>query len=100
MADVASEADWRALAVEIEREGAPLYGLVNNAGVTLRKTVTETSHAEWRRLLDINLDGPFLAIHALAGLMPAGASIVNTSSTAGLTGYFSAAYTASGACAD
>ena len=27
--------------------------------------------------------------------MPAGASIVNTSSTAGLTGYFSAAYTAS-----
>ena len=95
MADVASEADWRALAVEIEREGAPLYGLVNNAGVTLRKTVTETSHAEWRRLLDINLDGPFLAIHALAGLMPAGASIVNTSSTAGLTGYFSAAYTAS-----
>ena len=95
VADVASEADWRALAVEIEREGAPLYGLVNNAGVTLRKTVTETSHAEWRRLLDINLDGPFLAIHALAGLMPAGASIVNTSSTAGLTGYFSAAYTAS-----
>ena len=67
VADVASEADWRALAVEIEREGAPLYGLVNNAGVTLRKTVTETSHAEWRRLLDINLDGPFLAIHALAG---------------------------------
>ena len=51
VADVASEADWRALAVEIEREGAPLYGLVNNAGVTLRKTVTETSHAEWRRLL-------------------------------------------------
>ena len=95
VADVASEADWRALAVEIEREGAPLYGMVNNAGVTLRKTVTETSHAEWRRLLDINLDGPFLAIHALAGLMPAGASIVNTSSTAGLTGYFSAAYTAS-----
>ena len=27
----ASEADWRALAAEIEREGAPLYGLVNNA---------------------------------------------------------------------
>ena len=95
VADVASEAGWRTLAAQIEREGAPLYGLVNNAGVTLRKTVTETSHAEWRRLLDINLDGPFLAIHVLAGLMPAGASIVNTSSTAGLTGYFSAAYTAS-----
>lgn len=43
----------------------------------------------------INLDGPFLAIRALAPLMPRGAAIVNTSSTAGLTGYFSAAYTAS-----
>ena len=67
VADVASEAGWRTLAAQIEREGAPLYRLVNNAGVTLRKTVTETSHAEWRRLLDINLDGPFLAIHVLAG---------------------------------
>ncbi|WP_447919749.1 SDR family NAD(P)-dependent oxidoreductase [Achromobacter aegrifaciens] len=95
VADVSSEADWLALAGEISEAGVPLYGLVNNAGVTLRKTVTETTHAEWRRLLDINLDGPFLAIRNLAGLMPEGSAIVNTSSTAGLTGYFSAAYTAS-----
>lgn len=95
VADVASEAAWQALAADIAADGVPLYGLVNNAGVTLRKTVTETTHAEWRRLLDINLDGPFLAIRTLAGLMPEGAAIVNTSSTAGLTGYFSAAYTAS-----
>lgn len=95
VADVASEAAWQALAADIAAAGVPLYGLVNNAGVTLRKTVTETTHAEWRSLLDINLDGPFLAIRTLAGLMPAGAAIVNTSSTAGLTGYFSAAYTAS-----
>ncbi|WP_088140498.1 SDR family NAD(P)-dependent oxidoreductase [Achromobacter xylosoxidans] len=95
VADVARESDWVALADEITQAGVPLYGLVNNAGVTLRKTVTETTHAEWRRLLDINLDGPFLAIRHLAALMPQGAAIVNTSSTAGLTGYFSAAYTAS-----
>ncbi|MGS1107570.1 SDR family NAD(P)-dependent oxidoreductase [Achromobacter anxifer] len=95
VADVARESDWQALANEIAQGGVPLYGLVNNAGVTLRKTVTETTHAEWRRLLDINLDGPFLAIRNLAALMPQGAAIVNTSSTAGLTGYFSAAYTAS-----
>ena len=95
VADVTSEAGWVALAEEIRLAGVPLYGLVNNAGVTLRKTVTETTPGEWRRLLEINLEGPFLAIRGLAGLMPAGASIVNTSSTAGLTGYFSAAYTAS-----
>ena len=91
VADVARESDWLTLAEEISQAGVPLYGLVNNAGVTLRKTVTETTHAEWRRLLDINLDGPFLAIRNLAGLMPEGAAIVNTSSTAGLTGYVSAA---------
>lgn len=95
VADVTSEAGWVALAEDIRLAGVPLYGLVNNAGVTLRKTVTETTPGEWRRLLEINLEGPFLAIRALAGLMPAGGSIVNTSSTAGLTGYFSAAYTAS-----
>lgn len=95
VADVSSESDWLALAQDLSGGEAPLFGLVNNAGVTLRKTVTETTHSEWRRLLDINLDGPFLAIRTLAGLMPAGAAIVNTSSTAGLTGYFSAAYTAS-----
>nr|WP_248293514.1 SDR family oxidoreductase [Achromobacter sp. Bel] len=95
IADVSSESDWLALAQDLSHGEAPLFGLVNNAGVTLRKTVTETTHSEWRRLLDINLDGPFLAIRTLAALMPAGAAIVNTSSTAGLTGYFSAAYTAS-----
>lgn len=95
VADVAREATWSALAADLAAAGAPLYGLVNNAGITLRKTVTETAPDEWRRLLEINLDGPFLAIRALAPLMPRGAAIVNTSSTAGLTGYFSAAYTAS-----
>ncbi|WP_258956209.1 SDR family NAD(P)-dependent oxidoreductase, partial [Achromobacter aegrifaciens] len=52
VADVARESDWLALADEISAAGVPLYGLVNNAGVTLRKTVTETTHAEWRCLLD------------------------------------------------
>ena len=44
---------------------------------------------------DINLTDRSRRYTRLPGLMPAGASIVNTSSTAGLTGYFSAAYTAS-----
>lgn len=95
VADVASEETWTVLADEIGRAGVPLYGLVNNAGITLRKTVTQTTPQEWNRLLEINLNGPFLAIRALARLMPRGASIVNISSTAGLSGYFSAAYSTS-----
>ncbi|WP_072314879.1 SDR family NAD(P)-dependent oxidoreductase [Agrococcus sp. Marseille-P2731] len=91
--DVSDERTWERVATAIG--GRPLRGLVNNAGVTLRKTVTETSLPEWERLLGINLSGAFLGIRRLGPLMPAGGSIVNVSSTAGATGYFSAAYTAS-----
>jgi 3alpha(or 20beta)-hydroxysteroid dehydrogenase len=93
--DVGHEETWSGLALEIQAAGIPLYGLVNNAGITLRKTVTETSPEEWNHLLAINLNGPFLAIRSLAHLIQRGGSIVNISSTAGLTGYFSAAYTVS-----
>ena len=93
--DVADEVAWAALAGRLRAEGVALHGLINNAGITLRKTVTQTSAPEWERVMAVNLSGAFFAIHHLAGLMPAGASIVNISSTAGLTGYFSAAYTAS-----
>ncbi|WP_218568353.1 SDR family NAD(P)-dependent oxidoreductase [Pseudomonas sp. H9] len=95
VADVSQESTWTGLARDILEAGLPLFGLVNNAGITLRKKVTETSAQEWDHLLDINLKGAFLAIRALAPLMPAGAAIVNISSVAGLIGYFSAAYTTS-----
>lgn len=61
----------------------------------MRKTVTKTSPEEWNRLIGINLTGAFLGIRTLAPIMQDGGSIVNISSTAGLTGYFSAAYCAS-----
>lgn len=94
-ADVAKAEAWDALAERLVTEKAELYGLVNNAGITLRKTVTRTSPEEWERLIGINLNGAFLGIRTLAPLMRKGGAIVNISSTAGLTGYFSAAYCAS-----
>jgi 3alpha(or 20beta)-hydroxysteroid dehydrogenase len=51
--------------------------------------------AEWNRVLAINLTGPMLGIRTLLPLMPEGASIVNVGSIAGLTGHYTAAYTAS-----
>lgn len=94
-ADVAKAEDWDELARRLDADGAELYGLVNNAGITLRKTVTKTTPDEWERLIGINLNGAFLGIRALAPRMRRGGAIVNISSTAGLTGYFSAAYCAS-----
>ncbi|MDB5849616.1 MAG: putative short chain dehydrogenase, partial [Rhodoferax sp.] len=58
-------------------------------------TVTKTGLDEWEQVLRVNLTGAFLGIKALAPLMRAGASIVNVSSTVGMTGYYSAAYSTS-----
>lgn len=94
-ADISRPEAWDALKKEISASEVPLHGLVNNAGITLRKTVTQTEPEEWDRLIGINLTGSFLAIRALAPVMSDGGSIVNISSSAGLVGYFGAAYSAS-----
>ena len=94
-ANVAEPETWQMVKKQIAESGCTLGGLVNNAGITLRKTVSVTSYEEWRRVLAVNLDAAFLAINALSSMMPPGSSIVNISSTAGMTGYFAAAYTTS-----
>ncbi|WP_455837151.1 SDR family NAD(P)-dependent oxidoreductase, partial [Pseudarthrobacter siccitolerans] len=53
----------------------PLHGLVNNAGITLRKTVTQTEPEERDRLIGLNLAGSFLAIRALAPVMSDGGMV-------------------------
>ena len=94
--DVASPEAWESVAAQVRSDARPLMGLVNNAGITgPRNTVTKASLEEWELVLRVNLTGAFLGIRTLAPLMPAGGSIVNISSTVGLTGYYSAAYSTS-----
>jgi 3-oxoacyl-[acyl-carrier protein] reductase len=73
--------------------------LVNAAGVTAPKAVIlETSADSWRRIVDINLTGTFLACKAVGRHMVAAdyGRIVNLGSVAGKEGNpFSAAYSAS-----
>jgi 3alpha(or 20beta)-hydroxysteroid dehydrogenase len=94
--DIASEAAWQLVARQVRAGTQPLFGLVNNAGITgARHTVTRVPLAEWERVLRVNLTGAMLGIQTLAPLMPPGGSIVNISSTVGMTGYYSAAYSTS-----
>jgi NAD(P)-dependent dehydrogenase (short-subunit alcohol dehydrogenase family) len=62
--------------------------LVNNAGVSLIAPAEKTSAEAWRRVIDVNLTGPFLLCREFGALMlSAGAgSIVNVASVAGLRG--------------
>lgn len=60
--------------------------LVNNAGVAVFKQLTETSFEEWRHVMAVNLDGPFLCSQACIPVMRkgGGGSIVNIASISGL----------------
>jgi 3alpha(or 20beta)-hydroxysteroid dehydrogenase len=77
--------------------GAPVHGLVNNAGVPYRARLLTMDLAGWERVIGINLTGAMLGMQAMVPLMPDndGASIVNIGSIAGLTAHFALAYTVS-----
>ncbi len=69
--------------------------LVNNAGIAgINKTVWETDLDEWRKVLRINLDGPFICCKAIAPAMIAQGygRIVNIASIAGKEGNPNAAH--------
>jgi NAD(P)-dependent dehydrogenase (short-subunit alcohol dehydrogenase family) len=86
--DVSSEADVAELALRVAAHFGQVDVLVNNAGVSLLKPAEITGAAEWQRVLDVNLTGPFLLCRELGALMlQAGSgSIVNVASIAGLRG--------------
>lgn len=97
--DVRREDDWNEAVTEAESRFGKLDVLVNNAGVLDMGTLThETTLEAYMRVVEINQIGPFLGMRAAipALLRAGGGSIVNTSSTNGLSGYGgSMAYTAS-----
>src|SRR5262249_28077296 len=72
--------------------------LVNNAGISMILPAEKISAAQWQRVMDVNLLGPFLLCsHLGRGMLERrSGSIVNVASIAGLTGIaHRAAYNAS-----
>ena len=95
--DVADEASWKqVLAVALAQFGK-LHILVNNAGTIARQGIVDTSIEAWNRTIAVNLTGPMLGMKHCAPAIrdSGGGSIINISSTAGLTAHDDAAYTAS-----
>lgn len=60
--------------------------LVNNAGVAVFKPILQTSYQEWRRVMEVNLDGCFLCAQSVVPHMAQGGGgcIVNIGSISGL----------------
>ncbi|MFC5950418.1 SDR family NAD(P)-dependent oxidoreductase [Pseudonocardia lutea] len=87
--DVSDEAAWRSVVDGIVARHGRLDVLLNNAARYRTGPLLDESPQSLARLADVNLYGPFLGIQAVAKPMTAGGggSIINVSSTAGLTGY-------------
>lgn len=102
VAEVCGSVSEEATVQEIARVAQRRFGrvdvLVNNAGIAHIAAAEDTGAAEWRRVMDVNLLGPFLLCREIGRIMlqQAAGSIVNVASIAGLLGVADrAAYNAS-----
>ncbi len=96
--DVSDERVVRGMVGAVMEGFGRIEVLVNNAGVSLISPAEETSLSDWRRVLEVNLTGPFLMCREFGKemLRQGSGSIVNVSSVAGLLGVADrAAYNAS-----
>ena len=77
--DVTNEEQVNAMVAQIEQEVGPINILVNNAGIIKRIPMHEMSAAEFRQVIDIDLNGPFICAKAvLPAMMKLGAGkIIN-----------------------
>lgn len=93
-------ADWGQVEAMVEAARAAfgrLDVLVNNAGIGSFATAPDITLEDWRRVIDVDLNGVFYGCRAAIPIMrgQGGGAIVNTASASGLAGDYSfAAYNA------
>jgi len=80
--DVTDEDAVNATAAQIESEAGPVDILVNNAGIIKRVPMTEMSAADFRQVVDVDLNAPFIVAKAVIPSMikRGGGKIINVCS--------------------
>lgn len=87
-ADIADPEAVQKVVDAVQEEFGSVFGLVNNAGITRDGLFVRMSPEQWQAPLDVNLNGTFFFMKAVAALMMRARQgrIVNISSVIGLTG--------------
>ena len=96
-ADVARPEDCTAVVERATEELGRVDVLVNNAGIGTARPATREQPDQFRRVIDVNLNGSYWMAQACGRVMQPGSSIVNIGSVLGSTtaGLPQAAYSAS-----
>lgn len=97
--DVSDEESVQDMVLQAAEKYGQIDVLVNNAGIHIPGSAGETGFEDWKKTLDVNLDGTFLCSkHVVNHMQEEGVEgdIVNIASIAGIVGYGdNAAYCAS-----
>ena len=82
-ADVSKEENVEVLREAVIRRFGKVNILINNAGINIRKPITEFTTGEWRSVIETNLTAPFLMCRAFVPQMKGQGygRIINTTST-------------------
>ena len=100
-ADVSVYADVKKIINSVYNKFENIHYLVNNAAILTHKTVKEFDIDEWKRVIEVNLFGPFMMCKEVLPYMEklsdsTGGTIINICSTSGKRGYErGSAYTSS-----
>lgn len=86
--NVTNEQDWTQVIEKTEKQFGQVNVLVNNAGITMSKSITDTSLDEYRNIIEVNQVSVFLGMKAVIPSMQKTkqGSIINISSINGLVG--------------
>jgi 3alpha(or 20beta)-hydroxysteroid dehydrogenase len=87
--DVTDEKNWDKAVAQAEDAFGGVNALFNNAGILAFGAADQCRPEDFRRVIDVNVNGVFLGIRAVTPALrrAGGGIIVNTSSTAGMQGY-------------
>lgn len=86
--DVTSEQDWAEVIEKTQAQFGAVNVLVNNAGITMAKSILDVSLEDYRRIIEINQVSVFLGMKSVIPSMKSSqtGSIINISSINGLVG--------------
>lgn len=82
--DVTDRPAMRHAFARAEAELGPVSVLVNNAGIAGPGAAVDIDFADWRRIMDVDLDAAFAIAQEAARRMTSGGNIINVSSILGL----------------